>query len=252
MTGSMKLESSLDVNNWMVGYYKNPEPETVPTVLEIVNNESRLFSNTPPERSPLSGFLSIVFKKDYRKALKWSKATESYSRIVKHTVWYSMWLADTKSFKRYLKSTIKKIKGRDSRYLQNLLDTKPLKLKILNPTKGGQLDVLWGAFFASGNHDYIKRIISVLPGLDQRTDPFRFSLAASAKWSLKSNALNDRNIFNICKSEISGNTGSIKKHLQNIIDQINGDAKQVDEMKENLRILKTEFPKEVLKKYKKK
>jgi len=145
-TGTMQLESSLDVNNWMINYYKNPEPETIPTVIEIVNNESRLFSQTPPERSPLSGFLSIVFKKDYKKALKLAKETESYSRIVKHTIWYSMWLADTESFQKYLKSTLDEVKGQDLLYLQQLLGSKPLRLKIIKPTEGGQLDVLWGAF----------------------------------------------------------------------------------------------------------
>lgn len=51
-------------------------------------------------------------------------------------------------------------------------------------------DFYWGAFFASGNKKYIKRITSELLYINEKSSLNLYLAAASAKWSLCSNSYN--------------------------------------------------------------
>ena len=52
----------------------------------------------------------------------------------------------------------------------------------------GLNDVYWGAFFASGNPKFIRKLIDQLRYWDERDDLSLFFAGATAKWSLASNA----------------------------------------------------------------
>lgn len=49
-------------------------------------------------------------------------------------------------------------------------------------------DIYWGAFFASGNPKFIKRLVDQLKYFDERDDFNLFMAGGTAKWSLASNA----------------------------------------------------------------
>ncbi len=49
-------------------------------------------------------------------------------------------------------------------------------------------DSYWGAFFASGNPAYLRKLVDQLRYFDERDDLALFMAGASAKWSLASNA----------------------------------------------------------------
>ena len=65
-------------------------------------------------------------------------------------------------------------------------------------------DMNWASYFATGNVKYIDNIISNVPYENERTDINLFLAGASAKWSLCSNANQDK---------------LIKKHLESLKDK---------------------------------
>lgn len=52
-------------------------------------------------------------------------------------------------------------------------------------------DEYWGAFFASGNPKFVRRLVDQLRYFDERNDEGLFFAGGSAKWSLASNAQTD-------------------------------------------------------------
>jgi hypothetical protein len=62
-------------------------------------------------------------------------------------------------------------------------------------------DVYWGAFFASGNPHYVKKILGLVPLSAQRNDFKLWQEGASAKWSLATNARKDALVRSILEGE---------------------------------------------------
>lgn len=65
---------------------------------------------------------------------------------------------------------------------------KPAELLKAAATSPAKNDMNWACFFATGNEKYLNNIIATLTQLNNRRDINLFMTAASAKWSLSSNA----------------------------------------------------------------
>lgn len=245
-----KLTTGNDVSDWMMNYYKNPQPENVSLAIKISESEKILTTN-PGAQAPFAGFLSIIFQNNPQQVEAWLTRCDTYAGELKRTVWLGLWLSDTDFSRQYLSQKIEGATETNLEYLKVLTKNKPFNLRQIKPNDPGQLDMLWGAFSASGDTQYVKRIISVLPLLDQRDNPIKFTMAASAKWSLKSNGLIHPLVLQTCKEELSNASESTAVHLSEIVSELEGKCPKTDSREESLRILKTEFSKEVMDKYKK-
>lgn len=241
--------SSKAVAEWMMGYYHNPQPSLVSSALKVLEKDGVLSAN-PGAQAPFAGFLSILFQDNPLQTEAWLNQADTYASELKRTIWMGLWLSDTGMSKKYLAEKLKGAKGTDLEYLQILTKNTPFNLKEMNPNDPGQLDMLWGAFTASGNPQYVKRIISVLPLLDQRDDPAKFTMAASAKWSLKSNASQHPVVLQTCKNELVNASGSLATHLREIIAGVEENPTNANEMEKAVTTLKKDFPKEAIDKYK--
>jgi hypothetical protein len=62
-------------------------------------------------------------------------------------------------------------------------------------------DLYWGAFFASGNPMYVKKLLELVPFADERNDFNLWATGASAKWSLASNARQHTLVVTILEGE---------------------------------------------------
>lgn len=245
-----KFTTSDDVSGWMMNYYNSPQPENISLALETLASEKTLTIN-PGAQAPSAGFLSSIFQNNPQHIEAWLKQCEPYSGELKRTVWLGLWLSDTDFSRQYLSQKIPSAIGADLAYLKLLTQNKPFNLRELKPNDPGQLDMLWGAFMASGDTQYVKRIISVLPLLDQRRNPHEFTMAGSAKWSLKSNGLVHPLVLQTCKEELSSASGSMSVNLLEIVSELEGTSPKIDDGEKSVRILKTEFSKQVMDKYKK-
>lgn len=237
------------VAEWMLEYYRNPQPNLVSSALEILEEDGVLSTN-PRAQAPFAGFLSILFQDNPQQTEAWLNQCDKYAEELKRTIWMGLWLSDKEIGKKHLLGMRKGANGTDLEYLKILTENAPFNLKEMTPNDPGQLDMLWGAFTASGNPQYVTRIISVLPLLDKRDNPMKFTMAASAKWSVKSNALIHPLVLQACKKELANASGSLASHLKEIIAEVEGDSTEEDEMRKAITTLIEDFPKEVIDKYK--
>jgi hypothetical protein len=74
----------------------------------------------------------------------------------------------------------------------------------------------WGAFFASGNALYVKKLLDLVPFAEERNDFNLWATGASAKWSLASNAQQHVHVHVILEKE----KNRADKHTQELIDEL--------------------------------
>jgi hypothetical protein len=86
------------------------------------------------------------------------------------------------------KLTIKNIAEPAKSLLTQSINNSPSKLLEKTPASPAKNDMNWACFFATGDFKYLNSIIETLKHLDDREDINLFLTAASAKWSLSSNA----------------------------------------------------------------
>jgi hypothetical protein len=77
-------------------------------------------------------------------------------------------------------------------------------------------DLYWGAFFASGNPMYVKKLLELVPFADERNDFNLWATGASAKWSLASNARQHTLVVAI----LEGEKKTADKRMKDIIAEL--------------------------------
>lgn len=77
-------------------------------------------------------------------------------------------------------------------------------------------DLYWGAFFASGNPVYVKKVLALVPFADERNDLNLWATGASAKWSLASNARQ----HTLVRTILEGEKRTADKHTQDMIAEL--------------------------------
>jgi hypothetical protein len=178
------LETAHDVSAFMQGYYLHPQPELIAGLIDALHPSGYLEKeNAIP---PLVAFFSEVF------AAKPDRLSQWQVRIQKQD---------------------EKTKSALERALSLSKAGGVLKLEGHSPSLN---DMYWGAFFASGNTDYLKKLIDQLHYVDERDDFSLFMTGVSAEWSLASNAQSD--IF--VRMELMGAKVNSDKRAQEIISKL--------------------------------
>ena len=77
-------------------------------------------------------------------------------------------------------------------------------------------DLYWGAFFASGNPAYVKKLLEVVPFADDLDDFNLWAAGSTARWSLASNAQQHDRVRSILEAEKS----TADKRMQEMITEM--------------------------------
>lgn len=87
------------------------------------------------------------------------------------------------------------------------------------------LDYLWAEFSATGSEEPVRKIISVLDYQEPEKgraitnkDMDALYIFGAARWSLKSNAIQHRRVYEIIKEELKSAHGTIKERLERMIN----------------------------------
>jgi len=137
-------------------YYENPRPERVVAALAYLGTHGTLEKESAIP--PVIGFFTELFARNPEKAAEWKQAAEGQPEVVNTAL--SQALA---------------------------LSSDPKKFLALPPSSSSN-DILWGAFFASGDQEYLTQVMRQLSHMAERKDLSLFLTGAPAKWSLASNA----------------------------------------------------------------
>ena len=79
------------------------------------------------------------------------------------------------------------------------------------------LDVLWGHYFATGSHEPILRVVSVLNWSKDANDVERLTIGSMAKWTLATNASNDPDLLRLLKSVVGTEPAKTQRLLTEVI-----------------------------------
>jgi len=163
--------SERNFSNILQTYYLYKDKDLVDKTIDFVNHSPMSYKRLEPI---LTGFFGALFlyDKDVKKSF-----VSNFDKIEK---------PDIKELLVTLSSSN--------------IDTLYSKTKITPEYN----DMNWASYFATGNVKYIDNIISKVPYENERTDINLFLAGASAKWSLCSNASQDK---------------LVKKHLNSLKDK---------------------------------
>jgi TonB family protein len=148
-----------DVGAFMQTYYLRPRPELIADVVDALHSTGFLQKATAAP--PTIGFFSEVFAANPDRRPEWQVLIAKQDEQTKAALERA--LSESKA------GGVRSIDGHSAE---------------LN-------DEYWGAFFASGNPDFLKKIIDQLRYSDERDDFSLFMTGVSAQWSLASNAQNE-------------------------------------------------------------
>src|ERR1700680_3180547 len=150
------LKTGNDVSAFIQEYYLRPQPELIAGLIDALHPTGYLEKETAIP--PLVAFFSEVFAANPDRLSQWQVRIEKQDKQTKIALERAL--------------SLSKVGG-------------VLKLE----GHSGELnDMYWGAFFASGNPDYLKKLVDQLHYVDERNDSYLFMTGVSAKWSLASNA----------------------------------------------------------------
>ncbi len=188
--------------DWLTDYYIYPTPDLF--VSEVNNLSKSGVLSDPKHKQTISVFLSRILADNPDKTLKWMKELDHLNKTDMEPVFYAVWLSDTKESKEYLKSI----------GATKALETKPTDFLQVPIDSPNTLDTLWAYFFATGQKEPIRKIVSAFNyenhsgalkayKMSKQTEQDKQnaildSIFMSARWSLESNIKQHPRVGEIC------------------------------------------------------
>ncbi len=187
---SEKLSAITTQNEFSVfthTYYLNPNPGLIESALKFVNSSG--LANKKKARDPILMSFSCIFSRsDSTQKEKWKNTINNLGDPAKSLLTVAI-----------------------NKTPNELLDS----VKI-SPVKN---DMNWACFFATGELRYLNGVISTLRYLDERKDVYLFLTAASAKWSLSSNARGHEKVRIAIKAARAGNNHKLSEIAEDILNK---------------------------------
>jgi hypothetical protein len=135
-------------------YYLQPWPEKVESYLQLMDEQDA--ANVQKSYGSVVGFMAELFRQHPEKTQQWLGSLR-FSRNTQTALVHALWMAgrqdDAKSAALAYQWSEQQISALESA-IRRIPD-----ISALSPDTGNELDMLWGAFFASGNKAYVERIL---------------------------------------------------------------------------------------------
>ena len=175
----------LRIDEFLQGYYLHPQPEAVPEMLLLLDKVAKTFKNREMDgmEAPIIGFFSEIFRANSDKLDEWEKVIKGLSsKSLKVFLDGALCYADTEKSKEIFKKHAKWSFILKQRYGGGYV-VPILKWDWLSPSS---LDMCWGAFMASGNKEYVKKVMECALQVPEKN---RIDLTVgAARWSMVANA----------------------------------------------------------------
>jgi hypothetical protein len=190
---------------WMTYYYKDKDSSQMGDFMKWLQTSQMLERNTKAI-FPTAAFLSVIFADNPAKVTGWLKAN-NFNGNAKKAIETALWLnGDAETLKQFATKP------------ENYARPAPTKLSHAPVASAAQLDVMWGAFFASGDPVYVKKVIGALESTDQMTQ-------VAAQWSLGSNMKQHELVKQTVQSEAKIRNGKVKQKLDELLAKASSPSK---------------------------
>lgn len=223
----------LQFGNWTQTYYTDPTPNELPKMINLAiqcksfdrEHEHNIRQGEPNYISPMPYFFAQIFAAHPDKIESWMTQIKFTSDYQEKIIYSALWESNTHVGEKYLTQiasgnthSAKIAKKIMANPRQNILQ------KAITPES---LDELWASFFATGDAQYIARIISTLSwqSLLISDEPltkenfYKTVAYLAAKWSLYANAKQDPNIRKKCEEMLPQFDSSIQTMLKQLLTE---------------------------------
>lgn len=146
-----EMQATLD--QAVLTYYKNPQPEKINTILDIIADSHALDRKTAS--APMVGFFTVVFADNKNHIMSWISRNNYYQQA-QYVIVNSLLHAGLKESALLFAKAHRWDKDELYRLRESHDKVDLKKLTVIVP---GHIDTLWGAFFASGDPIYVNQII---------------------------------------------------------------------------------------------
>jgi len=201
-------------DKWLTYYYLKPAPELTPSAIDTMSQLGYL--GKAEAAAPLEAFLSFIFRDNGKQVCNWLASMKKFSKAEQKVLIHGLWLANTTEARGCLNSLLTQNKIKEKEQVKQLLAKTPVKIEEIDITYPAVLDMLWGAFMATGEEKYVLRIISALPYAKAKGNVGKMTIGQAARWSLESNCIQHDRVYQICLSQIGQQPEEISEMLSKI------------------------------------
>ncbi len=190
-----------DTDQYLTYFYLNPKPDEFVDQFRAIARTLEFEADA--NSAALSTFFGYIMRQYPDRIGGWAESLSDMPPSYKPVLYYSLGHADCDQARDALRKLADAASGADQRAAYGVLAAKSPNLLTREIRTGAHLDALWGAFLATGDEQFVKRIIGVLPWLEDKTATIHQRVVAeAAKWSLTSNAWQHSRVLRICRDAI--------------------------------------------------
>jgi len=212
-----KFKNAEKYSEWIMAYQENPEPKKLFAAFEFGATNQKIAD--AGGRALVIAFFGSIFRADSTVITDfYGKVKDSNSQNFHYGFVGSLWMANT-AYSKNILNTYMQLESSKKYKSDGKEKERPYNIYTDSIKYASNLDLIWADFFATGNPEDIKRIISTLPVNNKISD--------AAKWSLTSNGIQYKKVYQIIQSESKENTNAvIRKKLILILKDINTESKK--------------------------
>lgn len=197
-------------SSWMKYYYVYDGAHQTPLALRAFA-EAGLLSKADAQPS-ISAFLSVLFREHPQEARQWVISADLKPRDLTPEI-LGFWLAGQPAAARELA-----VEARMEPADIAELDSPPPDFLTMDVATPQNIDVLLGAFYASGDVRYVRRIVDAAAGRSVGDEAQ--ALRHAALWALQRNAFQHERVREFCAAEATQRKGTIAKELKTLLAKI--------------------------------
>src|SRR6267378_1091275 len=217
--GTKLIDARIDIEglepyDWLKRYHLNPRPSDVPAFVSASSKEG--FLRRPQYSALLVGFLSQIFRQNESSISQWLDGFDVLSGLDRQLVACSLLVSGSPGGRVYLERLSDRPMISAHGQSTPCESSRGLDLLAVKVESGTVINLLWGAFFATGNAEYIKRIASVLP---QETSSKRElqRLAFAAELTLTVNAREHPTVMRACDALASSADTDVGRLMKRVV-----------------------------------
>jgi hypothetical protein len=213
---AVEFSSSENLLRWINGYRTKPDPAKVPVAVHAMS-QLGLFRDLETAGVYI-GFMAGVLQANPTTAedlvaRMFPMPPEDQVAIVR-AIAYS----DLPDWKGLMLKFVERMPARKALIDRFVYGKQPTLKQIALDSGPAPLDMLWGMYFATGSHEPILRMVSVLPWTKEQNNVERLTIGSMAKLSLATNASRDKELLDMLKGAMSHEGKETRAILRETID----------------------------------
>lgn len=207
--------TAADVGDFVTGYYRAPRPERL---LDALRAADRLGVVEEGTIGAFSSFAGEVLRARPDLVPAGTRAMAGASPAAQILWWRAVWTSGTSASLAALATAVGEAAPvRDALVtMRTAAPPDPLLAAITSP---GELDVLWGAFFATGDGRIVVRVAALLDWASD-ADPERQAVAEAARWSLRTAVAGHPRVREVLETAVAaGGQGADPARVRALLDE---------------------------------